>query len=89
VRQDGHEATAVVVLVLTCLERKILLGLWGEESFESFPSGLCPHQVEILTQSKCDKTAVQHLLYQLEQALAGKLKKEVDAAKVRQDRPII
>jgi len=41
------------------------------------------HKVEILTQTKADKTAVQHLLFQFEQAAGVRAKKEAEQAKVR------
>lgn len=39
-------------------------------------------QVEVLTQSKMDKTAVQHVVYNLEQNTLARIKREIEAAKV-------
>jgi hypothetical protein len=44
--------------------------------------GVVCAQVELLGQNKAEKTAVQHLIFTLEQAQAAKLKKEAEALKV-------
>lgn len=38
--------------------------------------------MEVLTQSKMDKTAVQHVVYNLEQNTLARIKREIEAAKV-------